>query len=203
MLGRDHLLAGAASFAGGSFLRAFLSEMDVAQGVDVVLSYLAAPAEALRFWLYSTLTPDAVSVMLALFLFLVGCLLPDIDTGTSILGRKVRLPVEHRTWTHALWGPAALFAIAWFFWVPAAWVGLGWLNHLFFDNLSVQGVCWLYPVPGYVEFDSGAKIKRGHWLKLYKTAQASEYVVVAVVCLCALGLGAWYLASGHLPLFMG
>lgn len=114
------------------------------------------------------------------FLFLLGTLLPDIDSKKSILGRIMHIPVEHRTWTHTIWIPL-LFFIGSIWWSVLFYVGAGYMLHLFWDNLSVCGVCYFYPITKYRKYgSSGARVKKNHRIKLYHTGKASEGYVVGV-----------------------
>lgn len=116
----------------------------------------------------------------AIILFYLGTLLPDCDNRASILGRFVYIPVEHRTWTHTIWQPLIIFIIS--MWIPISfYLGAGYLLHLLWDNISVGGVCFCYPLSKYRHYGTnGAKIKKRHWFKLYRTGGISEYVIVIV-----------------------
>lgn len=112
-------------------------------------------------------------------LFLLGTLLPDIDSTTSMLGRWVHIPVEHRTWTHTIWICALLFLPC--IWQKIfIWLFLGYVLHLFWDSFSRAGVCWFYPISQY-RYYGNAKVKRLHILKLYRTSNISEFVIVAML----------------------
>lgn len=109
--------------------------------------------------------------------FLLGSLLPDIDSERSLLGKYIHLPVEHRTWTHAVWAPL-LFFTAGHFCRPFFWLGLGYILHLFWDSLSYAGICWFYPVSNYKRHTNSIKIKKRHRFKLYRVGTVSEYILV-------------------------
>jgi inner membrane protein len=98
------------------------------------------------------LTPAVVAWVL------LGALLPDIDTPTSLIGRCCRplagwleRRVGHRTLTHSLLG----LALATLPTLPLAWVDwhwpfaftLGYLSHLLVDAVNPPGVPLLYPSP--------------------------------------------------------
>lgn len=107
---------------------------------------------------------------LCVVLFMLGGLLPDVDTPYSLLGRIIYLPFEHRTWTHAIYLPLGLIIGG--IWVrPLMWLGIGVFCHDFWDSLSASGVNWFYPY----------KRKGQKMIKLYHTGQASEYVLSGVV----------------------
>lgn len=121
-------------------------------------------------------------------LFLLGCLLPDIDQEHSTLGRYFHLPVAHRTWTHTVWF-IALFAIPAIFVVPwLAWLAYGCFLHIFLDSLSKGGICWFYPISQYKKWTSGAQIKKNHWIYLYRTGEMSETILTGFFVLLGAGL---------------
>ena len=99
----------------------------------------------------------ALSPAVAVFV-LLGALLPDIDTPTSLIGRCCRplagwleRRVGHRTLTHSLVGLALSVAPL----LPLAWIeprwplafALGYLSHLLVDAANPPGVPLLYPSP--------------------------------------------------------
>src|SRR5262245_6805562 len=89
---------------------------------------------------------------------LLGALLPDIDTPTSLAGRGCRplagwleRRVGHRTLTHSFLGLAlvALPALS-LAWIDPHWLlafVLGYLSHLLVDAANPPGVPLLYPSP--------------------------------------------------------
>lgn len=184
MLGRDHLIANTASLAILSTGMMTLAEQPVASPVGALAPATTAVISA--FTQYGSIDPSAV-IGLGLVFFYIGTLLPDIDSERSMLGRYIHLPMEHRTWTHAIWLPL-IFVLAGFAFPPLWWAALGYVLHLFWDSLSRGGVCWFYPISGYVSYSGGAKVKHRHWAKLYSVGGVSEYivtgsiVVVAIVC---------------------
>lgn len=177
MMGKSHIAAGICTtelvWAAGRTLRLYNGPgSEYVEGlVDAVASYLAVPAGV----------PWPVHMGTCLGLLLLGSVLPDIDSKNSILGRYVHLPVEHHTWTHAVYIPAILaFFVLWYH--SLFWLLAGYMTHLFWDSLSAQGVCWFYKIlSDYREYPSGAKVKRGHRLKLYKTGKTSEYVLLGIL----------------------
>lgn len=139
--------------------------------------------------------------LLAVVLFYLGTLLPDIDSENSMLGKYIHLPIEHRVWTHAIYIPL-LFLIG-SYWVRVLfWLSLGYLLHLFWDAFSYCGVCFFYPISSYRRFgNTGAKVKKKHILKVYRAGKPSEYVVVTIIVLLTIGLLVWGLWSGlYLPI---
>lgn len=144
---------------------------------------------------FKFLMPNTESTILLCFwwaaviaLFYLGTLLPDCDTQKSIIGRIIYIPVEHRTWTHAIWFPLIIFICS--IWVPVLfYLGVGYLLHLFWDSLSVGGVCFLYPFSKYKHYgNSGAKIKKGHWLRLYRTGKMSEGIIIGILIVLTIGV---------------
>lgn len=126
-------------------------------------------------------------VFLALVIF--GTLCTDCDSKSSIIGHIVHIPVEHRTWLHAIWIPMVCLVFGYRFKI-LAWFGFGWLLHEFMDSFSAAGNAYLYPIVGYNKYGQ-AKIKKGiHNFKLYHTKKTSETIfTICVVAICvAVGL---------------
>lgn len=195
MLGRDHLIANTASLAILSTGMATLAEQPVVSPLGALAPATTAVISA--FTQYGGIDPFAVTG-LGLVFFYIGTLLPDIDSEHSMLGRHIHLPMEHRTWTHAVWLPL-IFTVAGFAFPPLWWAALGYVLHLFWDSLSRGGVCWFYPISRYVSYSGGAKVKRGHWLKLYSVGGVSEYILTAIIA--AAGIICVYLYfDGPVPL---
>lgn len=182
MLGRDHIIANAATAAILFTGAATLAAQPAASPVGALAP--AASAVLSAFTEYHSMPGSAV-VGLGLVFFLVGTLLPDIDSERSLLGRCIHLPIEHRTWTHAIWFPLVL-VVAGFAFPPLWWAALGYVLHLFWDSLSRGGVCWFYPFSRYVKYGSGAKVKRNHKLKVYAVGEASEYILTGVLVVVAI-----------------
>jgi membrane-bound metal-dependent hydrolase YbcI (DUF457 family) len=98
------------------------------------------------------LTPPVITCVL------LGALLPDIDTPTSLIGRLCRplaswleRRIGHRTVTHSFLGlavavlPVLPFGVIDWHW-PLAYA-LGYLSHLLVDAANPPGVPLLYPSP--------------------------------------------------------
>lgn len=125
--------------------------------------------------------PFPVFAVISMAAFFIGSIMPDIDSENSMLGKFLHLPIEHRTWTHAVWVPIVLGLLS-ILHRCMSWLTLGYLLHLVWDNLSKGGVCFFYPISKYRYFgNSGAKIKDGHFLYLYRTGQPSEGIVVGAL----------------------
>lgn len=123
---------------------------------------------------------NILPIILCFCFFLIGCLLPDIDSKKSLLGRYIHIPIEHGTWTHTVW---FLMIISSLFFLTAysRWLFYGCFLHLFYDSLSKKGVCWFYPISQYRKYPSGAKVKKGYHIRLYSYGKNSETIVVTVV----------------------
>lgn len=217
MMGRSHLITGACALEHTYVAKTLIEQANVPaltfvwQGIE---SYLDIGG----------LT--AVTLPVCLAAYFIGTLLPDIDNPKSILGRMIHIPVEHRTWLHAIylyliigalrwlypllsWGFAALeglhpylaachpvFAVilAVFKWLCplSAWVFFGSIIHLLWDSVSACGNCWFYKLlSDYREYPGGAKIKKGHWLKLYHAGAWSEYMWLFLDVAVTVGSFVW------------
>lgn len=83
-------------------------------------------------------------------------------------------------WCHPAFA-AILTVIGWISPV-SAWIFIGSVVHLFWDSLSAMGNCWFYKLfSDYIEYPSGAKVKKGHWLKLYHAGEWSEYFLLFII----------------------
>ena len=139
----------------------------------------------------------AIYIFLCLTATLTGTLCTDCDKRDSLAGRVLYVPVEHKTWLHAVWIPMMFFACGFCYGIPA-WFGIGWFLHEFMDSFSVCGIAYLYPFTGYRRYGY-AKIKRGmHFFRLYRTGEYSEYVFTScVMLLCVF----WSMACMLSPYF--
>lgn len=125
--------------------------------------------------------------------FVVGSLLPDIDTKHSLLGRYIHIPVAHRTWTHTLW----VILLFFFLGIKSRllfWMFLGVTLHIFIDALSAGGVSYLYPITKYRVYNN-AKIAEHHAFKIYKVGSSSEsnfvFLIVSISILIFGYYGIW------------
>lgn len=127
----------------------------------------------------------AVYMIFSFLLFMLGTLLPDIDSKKSLLGRYIYLPIKHRRWTHTVWVLLGIFPFAVFFvYIRALWVG--YFLHLLLDAVSAAGVCWIYPIHKYIEYDSGAFVAPNHKHKWYHAGKDSEKVLANSIMLFCL-----------------
>lgn len=193
MLGRNHVIVNTSSLIiVGNALMAFQMRYHGPYCIEsvsflekYVYSYLAGLEQV----------PMPLWFLTVIACFLLGSLLPDIDSATSTLGRILHVPVEHRTWTHAIWLPMIAGVLS--IWYPFLfWLNFGYLLHLFWDALSYGGLCWFYPISKYRMFSGGAKVKQKHKIKLYRTGKTSEYVVVTIIVMLALSTIALCVVSG-------
>lgn len=118
---------------------------------------------------------------LSVLLFILGSLLPDIDSPKSLFCKlsHIYLPIEHRTWTHTIWIIIPMIVGSVFF-RPLMYLVFGYTLHMFWDSLSVAGCCWFYPFEKY-RYYGKAKVKEKHILKLYYSNESSEYVLLGII----------------------
>ncbi len=178
MTGKSHLLCNASvAVATGSLLWRSCQYPDASAFNQAFGEFFYVVAEFLQgdhmspMWLWWTL---------AAFLFVLGTLLPDCDTKSSMIGRVFHLPFEHRTWTHTIWALALCYAFACFVQV-GFYLFAGYALHLIFDAFSYGGICWFYPLSRYRTYPNGARVKKRHVFRLYRTGQRSEGIFDVVV----------------------
>lgn len=119
---------------------------------------------------------------LCVIFLLFGLLWPDCDSKTSLMGRFIHLPIEHRTWTHTIWFVLLSSSLGFLF-KPCLWIGIGSFLHLFMDGFSRCGVCWIFP--NYKHFGY-AKIKKGHFVYLYDSDPIAWMLCGVMITLCIL-----------------
>ena len=195
MMGRSHIISHTA-FAG-----ILLNTGLVLQNYTGRLSEWVQPIGAVSLaWFASAATdiPYGLGYGLAVGLFLIGSLLPDIDSPNSLLGRYVHLPIGHRTWTHSVWFFLPLVVLAYF--IPVlSYLGLGYGLHLLMDSVSRCGVAFFYPFSNYLTYPGGAMVKKNHRMKLYRTKHWTEATVVVLLVLVSIGFSYWMWRSGQYP----
>ena len=181
MMGRNHLICNA-SAAGLMLAADDIANRLVFQskGMETPLRIaMGFPEESVFYWILSGC------------LFLIGSVLPDIDSANSLAGKFFHLPVRHRGITHTIWVVVVLI-LASFAFKPMVWMTLGYVLHLLLDSVSAMGLLWTYPIRKYREYGSGARVAPGHRVKLYHTGEKSETVFAVVftsICLC--GIAGW------------
>ncbi|MBQ9691284.1 MAG: metal-dependent hydrolase [Eggerthellaceae bacterium] len=184
MKGRSHIVVAPASVYLASKFLTSLQEGNIAivsQGAHVIaqlLDFHSAP-----WWLSCV----------AGALLILGSLAPDTDSKTSLLGRFIHIPVEHRTYTHTIWVPlgvtiASLIAqmLHPFFAIALRWFAVGYISHLFWDSFSKTGFYWFYPLQQYERSSKGVRIKANHRAILYSTGSKSEYILVDAIVVLAI-----------------
>ena len=181
MVGRNHVISNTCSVVTAACC---LKCLEIQQNPIALTA--TAVADFIKRFMFDSNVNIYASLVLSVFLFYTGTLLPDIDNEKSLLGRHIHLNVEHRTWTHTVW-----FVIMWsvigYKFILVRWLVLGYFLHLFWDSLSVGGICWLYPVTQYKYFgNSGAKIKKGHKIYIYRVGKTSETVLMVVLIITSL-----------------
>lgn len=182
MTGRSHIAVGVCALehlyvANELVNRAGISQLTALQ--QGLQDYLGLPV------------PSVKGMCIYMAAYLIGNLLPDIDNPDSTLGRFIHIPVGHRTWLHAIYLYLLVAVIGMDFPV-FAWMVLGVVVHLFWDSFSVCGNCWFYKMlSDYRVYPDGAKIKKGHKLKLYRTGEWSEYLLVAIIVMVSVGSFIW------------
>ncbi len=108
----------------------------------------------------------------AIGLAALGSILPDIDHGSSFIGRRIPFVnkfVKHRGVTHSLIATVIAFYIN-------PWLGLGYASHIILDMLTKQGVRLLFPFYGMY----GLKIVRtgGVFEKILRTALIGCFFII-------------------------
>lgn len=146
---------------------------------------------------------------LFIFVMLVGTLMTDCDKANSLAGQVLYIPVQHRTWLHAIWIPAIVFSIGFIVKMPfnlniLIWYALGWFLHEFMDSFSKMGNSYLYPFIKYNAYGD-AKVKQGiHIFKFYYAGKPSEGVFVIITLLnCLVAALFFYLSSKYTINFIG
>lgn len=224
MMGKNHLIVGtAAAVAGVSWINVLADgTSSPAQFLDGLLSWVlrlwpswlggfgdTVPAWAQHpisvgaSWLVQWVMPEqlwslggVLYLILAVVLFWVGSLLPDIDSKSSLLGRHLHVPGPHHGFTHTNWFLAILllFALPGFTRV-LFWLFLGALLHCLVDGMSKAGRVGFYPLSKHkiIAFPDGTPcvVTVGNRISLYKVGGISELVVLVVsVALCAFSVWA-------------
>lgn len=170
MVGKNHLRVSVPTLVAGGTAVFALSRCDGALG-EIGLRVLRAFVPA------GGVVKTVLWVLAGLALYVLGTLLPDIDSKGSTLGRFIYLPVRHRTLTHTIWVVLLLGLLSWklpLFW----WLTFGYFAHIFWDSLSAGGIAWTWPIGRYIYYPNGASVKKGFRIKLYHTGEASETAVL-------------------------
>lgn len=118
-----------------------------------------------------------------LIFYYIGTIFPCIDSYDKIVNfiRKKIISFNIKTceFFHNIWFIFVLTIILvccnnimiklsiWFF-------NMGYFFHLFYDNLSVYGLCWTYPFSKYKIYSNNKRVKKRHKLRFYNTGTKSE-----------------------------
>lgn len=190
MMGRSHLIGGSA-IAAASLSAVYALSQDV---LPDSLSAVSVWSQALLDWLVPVQGAVSLSVYLVIscLLFWLGCLLPDIDSKTSMIGRLFPgFPGPHRGVMNTYWVVALLVLCA----LPepvraAVFLAFGYWTHIELDGLSRAGSVRFYPLSRHkiIRQGSGESAQRCvvvHGYKRgYRSGKTSEYVALSVVVLC-------------------
>lgn len=143
-------------------------------------------------WLYAhsgsvynalSLWANPYSFLASIVMFLLGSVMPDIDSSSSFISKifKMSVPFEHRTWTHTIWAVLIIFFLADVSGIAELfWFLIGYFLHILIDSMSVCGICWLFPISSY-SIKDGIYRKKGHNWYLYFVNDDSEKFVVRYV----------------------
>lgn len=176
MQGKSHIIGGIAMGSiGYSMLR--LSQKLGYEGLDRFVSLLS-----------HTMLSSPQNFGKCVGLYVLGSLLPDIDSKESLIGRFNPIPMPHRWIPHSLWFMVPFVCMAVKL-SPVFWfLVFGMFTHLLLDSMSKAGVCFLNPFTGYVRYPSGAFVKKGHVISLYANGEIGEKLLLLLVCLIAVTL---------------
>lgn len=183
MMGRHHIIV-------GSFMAApaVVTVMKIAASESV-----AAPvAQAVVSWCLPQSSP--LFVVLAVVLFVVGCIAPDADQRHSLAGRWVHLPLVHRGWTHTVWALGLVTLVS--LWEPTRclWaLSAGMLTHCLLDSVSRAGLVWCYPFTQYkiITLGTGSRstqcvVRPGYRRGWYRaSARSEDFVAWGISGACA------------------
>lgn len=172
MMGRGHMITGVCALEHAYVASILIDRVDIMPLTvlkDAAGTYLGIPG----------MSPFIIPVCLGAYL--LGNLLPDIDDPKSLLGRVIHVPVRHRTWLHAIYLYLLVAALG-FVHPVFSWMFFGIFVHLFWDSFSAMGNCWFYKLfSDYREYPNGARVKKGHKLKLYHAGCWSEYLLLFII----------------------
>lgn len=138
-------------------------------------------------------TYTIIFMLAAITLYLIGCILPDIDTERSYISKLCRksvifawLPLIFNSWRHHYWTHTCYFVLVVLplgYLVPYmtlfVFLGLGYFVHLIVDSFGRKGVCWF--IPNYIVYPNGGEVKKNHKIKLYRTNRTSEWVLSVII----------------------
>lgn len=208
MLGRHHVTSGIALGVIGVSVATIAGVSALAQSaVDgtATTGYAHWFGMELQHWKNMSVSDTARTLILGGLMFVVGTLLPDIDSPTSSINRilhlrYVRWPFPHRTLTHSIWPIIALIVLS-AAWPYFAWLAAGMATHIVLDAFSTSGVCLLWPLTRYKRSRNRRRYS-AHHLAMYRVGGHMEnainrVLIIAAVILCCIAAGslAHYLLS--------
>lgn len=188
MMGKNHLLVSGSAMLSAVAIDGYAFKV-IESTTDAFPQQLLAKHFFINYFYPSSVLQSGELIILLwsglVFIgYLIGSLLPDIDSKSSILGRYFHLPIGHRTWTHTIWAIIILFVVSIFI-IPFRPVLIGFIMHVIEDYPSGCGICLTYPFHKYIEYESGARVADGHKFKLYNTSDVSEkrfvFIILAVL----------------------
>lgn len=145
----------------------------------------------LQYWQGLSVVDTVKTLALGGLMFVLGTLLPDIDSPTSSINRMlhlrhVRWPFPHRTLTHSIWPILALLVLSGI-WPYFAWLAAGMATHVILDAFSTSGVCLLWPITHYKRSHKRRRYNPHH-LAIYKVGGHMENAINRALVLTALAL---------------
>lgn len=178
MSGKHHLVMGATTLIATVDTSVLLSKKILSLNTLLTsVKDFVLDNQSLNFWMF---------IGISTFLYFLGCILPDIDYPYSMIGKIIYIPIEHRTWTHAIWIPAICFIFCLKF-RYLFWLGLGMLVHNFWDSFSHSGIHWFYPINS----------KKHNHIKLYSINDIRETIIVVVSIFVSIFLSFFVLQSTY------
>lgn len=186
MMGKNHVLCSLFAVAGCASVCGAVIPTNRPNGMEQMILL----KDVVSFFIPKTALqdiPHILACIAGLFTALaVGSIFPDIDNKKSTLGKIVHIPLGHRTWTHCIAFLALLSPLLFLEGYSNGFTRMFWVGcffHIFFDSFSAGGVCWGYPFQRYREYNGGARVAKGHYIKMYHTAGISESWFVWLVLL--------------------
>jgi hypothetical protein len=153
---------------------------------------VSATAERIWAWLFpladtNTAGGQVASVaycVIAVLLLLLGTVLPDADSKSSLLAGQLpfAVPGPHRGMMHTDWALIVLFAAA--FAPPTRfvfWLWLGAWLHCEMDGLSTAGRVRFYPLTRHRHFVLSGEVcvgRQGRHVSLYRAGSTSEMMLL-------------------------
>jgi inner membrane protein len=92
-----------------------------------------------------------INFLVFMLIAIFGSMMPDIDNPSSKLGKNIKIVgyvFKHRGFFHSL-PSLILFTFISYRFLNVIWTFaffLGYFSHLILDNMTYQGIYWLYPL---------------------------------------------------------